>query len=152
MSDKLLPVIQVPLSELVIPSDSNVSLDLNETIDQNNKRLLETSFVEVDHSTQIYTPFYNVSSLVRSVGTDARSIKEVLTEAEVGEVKLQNKEVYLAQGCVIEYLYERIEQPRDTSQQALIKSTIDTVNLVSDLSYTGIIEQIKNASIPTSDE
>lgn len=45
----------------------------------------------------------------------------------------------------MEFLYERLEQPRDSSQQALIESTIDTVNLANDLSYTGIIEQIENA-------
>ncbi len=135
----------MPLSELVTSQASNVALDLNDTIDQNNQALLETSFTVLDHANETHTPFYNIPSLAQSIGTDARGLRKALAEADEGEVKWKNKVPYMAQGCTLEFLYERLEQPRDSSQQALIESTIDTVNLANDLSYTGIIEQIENA-------
>jgi hypothetical protein len=145
MSDQQLPVVQVPLSELVSSLASDVALDLNDTIDQNNKALLEASFTELNHNDQTHTPFYNVPSLARSIGTDLRGLREVLTNSDDGEVKWKNNEPHLAGGSTVEFLYERLEQPRDSSQQALIESTINTVNQVSELNYTGISEQIANS-------
>jgi hypothetical protein len=145
MIDPQLPVIQISLSELVTPAKSSVALDLNDTIDLNNQTLLGTSFTELDHANKTHMPFYNIPSLAQSIGTDMRGLKQALTDADEGEVKWKNKVPYMAQGRTLEFLYERLEQPRDSSQQALIESTIGTVNLANELSYTGVIEQIQHA-------
>ncbi|GEM_PF-2159561 len=145
MSKSQLPVIQVPLSDFLTAPTSNVALDLNDTIDQNNKTLLEKSFTELDHVNQTHKPFYNIPFLAQSIGTDVRGLRQALTEAEAGEVKWKNKEAYMAQGSTLEFLYERLEQPRDSCEQALIESTINTVNLANNLNYTSIIEQLENA-------
>ncbi|GAB6264516.1 hypothetical protein [Photobacterium sp. R1] len=146
MSDKQLPVAQVSLSKLVTPLITSVAKDVNETIDRNNQDLLENSYTVLDHGNQTHKPFYNTPSLAKSIGTDIRGLKDALAEADEGEVKWINKVPYLAQGSTLEFLYERLEQPRDSREQALIEHTIDTINLADDLSYTCIIEKIGKAS------
>ncbi|HDV0905906.1 TPA: hypothetical protein RHL35_004232 [Vibrio fluvialis] len=91
MRNQQLPVVQVPLSELVTSQTSNVALDLNDTIDQNTQALLETSFTVLDHANETHTPFYNIPSLAQSIGTDARGLRKALAEADEGEVKWKNK-------------------------------------------------------------
>ncbi|THJ43603.1 hypothetical protein [Aeromonas veronii] len=146
MSDKKLPVLQVPLSELVTLPASNVAIDLDDTIDRNSQTLLATSFTELDHANQTHMPFYNLHSLSQAIGTDMRPLKEVLANADEDERRWKNNEPYLRQDVTVEFLLERLEQPRDTSQQALTKSTIDTVNKVAPLSYTDIVNKISNPS------
>lgn len=142
MSDKNLPIERKPLSEFIDLKPIKISPDLDEKLNQNNQVLASESYMEIDHQTETSTPFLSVKSLVSSLGTDRKPLRELMAEAADGEVKEIDNEYYVRSDLAKQFLQERFEQPRSCAERARVTATRTVVYEASELGYKQVIARL----------
>jgi hypothetical protein len=144
MSQSNLPAERKPLSLFITVKDSNISLDLNHSLTKNNQELAKNSFTEIDHAKLTHTPFIHAESLVNSLATDRKPIRQLLAESGENDVKKINDQYYISISVTKAFLQERSEQPRSQSEQVRIQETQSLINEAGSLTYEQIIEHLSN--------
>ncbi|MCL2913029.1 hypothetical protein L2725_04415 [Shewanella corallii] len=135
MSNKQLPIVRIALSELLTPQKSNVSIDVDFSIDEANQQLLKKSYSEVNPDNKTHTPYYHTGALAQALSTDLRAFREAIAEADRDEIRQQNGHIFLSQGLALEIIDERYEQPRDTKQQVKHAATSQLIADVAVIPY-----------------
>ena len=139
MSNTQLPQVCIALSELLTPKKSEVSPDVDESIDKANQFLLENSFSEINLESKTHTPYYPTVALAPALGTDPRAFRQVLAEADHDEIRDQNNHTFISQGLALEVIDERFEQPRDMKQLTMLEATGQLIVDVASIPYQTVV-------------